>query len=82
MRYGGAQHVDVTLGSQRDDMLLRISDDGCEFGDGETAGTGPEMRTMRERASQLAAHFRAGHGERGGAKIDVITLPVDDPSDP
>lgn len=76
VRHGGAQHVAVTLGSRRDDLLLCVTDDGCGFSGAvsETAGTGLGMRTMRDRASQLGAQLKAGHGDLGGAKIDVISL--------
>ena len=77
VRHGGAQHVQVTLGSQRDDLLLRITDDGCGFAgaDQETAGTGLGLRTMADRARQLGAALRAGPGDRGGTRIDIISLP-------
>jgi signal transduction histidine kinase len=76
-RHGGARHVSVTLGSRHRDLLLRITDDGCGFGGAsqETAGTGLGMRTMRARARRLGAHVRTGHGERGGAEIDVVASP-------
>jgi signal transduction histidine kinase len=78
VRHGGARNVTVRLGSRRDDLLLRISDDGCGFNGsagGKTAGTGLGMRTMRQRARRLGAHVRAGHDERGGAMIDVVSEP-------
>ncbi len=77
VRHGGAQHVQVTLGSRRDDLLLRITDDGCGFegADQETAGTGLGLRTMADRARQLGAALRAGPGDRGGTRIDIIPLP-------
>jgi signal transduction histidine kinase len=83
VRHGGAQHVEVTLGSKRDDLMLRITDDGCGFAgaDGETAGMGLGMSTMVDRARQLGAALRAGPGDRGGTKIDVITLPARGPLD-
>jgi signal transduction histidine kinase len=75
VRHGGARNVTVRLGSRRSDLLLRVSDDGCGFGRSaqETAGTGLGMRTMRDRARRLGAQVRAGRGERGGARIDVVS---------
>ncbi|MFZ1997348.1 MAG: ATP-binding protein [Solirubrobacteraceae bacterium] len=75
VRHGGARNVTVRLGSRRDDLLLRVSDDGCGFaGAGEdTAGTGLGMRTMSDRARRLGAQVTAASGERGGAMIDVVS---------
>ncbi|HEY1568285.1 MAG TPA: ATP-binding protein, partial [Solirubrobacteraceae bacterium] len=55
VRHGGARNVTVRLGSRRDDLLLRVSDDGCGFGRAgtDTAGTGLGMRTMRARARSV-----------------------------
>jgi signal transduction histidine kinase len=76
-RHGGATHVTVILGSRDDDLLLRVTDDGCGFGaaTSDTAGTGLGMRTMRERAARLGARVRTNHAEHGGAKIDVVAAP-------
>jgi signal transduction histidine kinase len=76
VRHGGAQNVRVQLGSRRDNVLLRISDDGCGFSGsagGQTGGTGLGLRTMRERAGHLGAVLRTRRGEGGGAEIDVIS---------
>jgi signal transduction histidine kinase len=77
VRHGGARNVSVSLGSRRDDLMLRISDDGCGFAAAstDTAGTGLGLRTMRDRARQIGAQLVAGHGERGGAEVDVVALP-------
>jgi signal transduction histidine kinase len=76
VHHGGARHVSVTLGSRRDDLLLRISDDGCGFAaaSADTAGTGLGLRTMRERAREIGAQLVAGQGERGGTDVDVVAL--------
>jgi signal transduction histidine kinase len=78
IRHGGAHNVTIRLGSRRDDLLLRISDDGCGFSGsagGKTAGTGLGLRTMRERAGHLGAHLRTRRGEGGGTEIEVVPLP-------
>ena len=78
IRHGGARNVTIRLGSRRDDLLLRISDDGCGFSGsagGKTAGTGLGLRTMRERAGHLGAHLRTRRGESGGTEIEVVPLP-------
>ena len=74
VRHGGARNVTVRLGSRRDDLLLRVSDDGCGFaGAGKgTAGTGLGMRTMRARAKSVGGRLVTRTGESGGAEIEVI----------
>jgi signal transduction histidine kinase len=73
-RHGGARNVTVRLGSRRDDLLLRVSDDGCGFaGAGnDTAGTGLGMRTMRARAKSVGGRLVTRTPESGGAEIEVI----------
>ncbi len=73
VRHGGARNVDVRLGSRRDDLLLRVSDDGCGFGRATagTAGTGLGMRTMRARAKSVGARLVTRTRESGGAEIEV-----------
>jgi signal transduction histidine kinase len=74
VRHGGARNVTVKLGSRRDDLLLRISDDGCGFtGAKETAGTGLGMRTMRARARSMGGRLVARSCEGGGAEVDVVS---------
>jgi signal transduction histidine kinase len=74
VRHGGARNVTVRLGSRRDDLLLRVSDDGCGFGRAgkETAGTGLGMRTMRARASSVGGRLVTRTPDSGGAEVDVI----------
>ncbi len=79
IRHGGASRIAVTLGSRRDDLLLRISDDGvglpeCDQPAAPTAGTGLGMRTMDARATQIGARLRADRREQGGTEIDVIAV--------
>jgi signal transduction histidine kinase len=73
-RHGGARNVTVRLGSRRDDLLLRISDDGCGFGRAgdDTAGTGLGMRTMRARAKSVGGRLITRTPESGGAEIEVV----------
>jgi signal transduction histidine kinase len=74
VRHGGARNVTVSLGSRRDDLLLRVSDDGCGFaGAGkDSAGTGLGMRTMRARARSVGGRLVAPSCEGGGAEVDVV----------
>jgi signal transduction histidine kinase len=75
VRHGGARNVTVRLGSRRDDLLLRVSDDGCGFaGAGKaSAGTGLGMRTMRARAKSVGGRLVTRSCEGGGAEIDVVS---------
>jgi signal transduction histidine kinase len=65
----------VRLGSRRDDLLLRISDDGCGFGraGSDTAGTGLGMRTMRARAKSAGGRLVTRSRESGGAEVEVLS---------
>jgi signal transduction histidine kinase len=74
VRHGGARNVTVRLGSRRDDLLLRVSDDGCGFGAAgkDTAGTGLGMRTMGARARSVGGRLVARSCEGGGAEVDVV----------
>lgn len=76
VRHGGARHVSVRLGSGRDGVLLRITDDGCGFpgARSETAGTGMGLRTMQARARRIGAHLRASSSHQGGTDVDVVAL--------
>ena len=75
VRHGGAHNVTVRLGSRRDNLLLRISDDGCGFGaaNGKTAGTGLGMRTMRERAKSVGGQLVTRTRESGGAEVEILS---------
>jgi len=74
VRHGGARNVTVRLGSRRDNLLLRISDDGCGFGGANrgTAGTGLGMRTMRARAKSVGGRLVTRTRESGGAEIEIL----------
>ena len=75
VRHGGARNVTVRLASRRDNLLLRISDDGCGFGgaSGKTAGTGLGIRTMRARAKSLGGQLVTRTRDSGGGEIEILT---------
>jgi signal transduction histidine kinase len=74
VRHGGARNVNVRLGSRRDDLLLRVSDDGCGFGGSRrTAGTGLGMRTMRARAKSVGGRLVTRTADSGGAEVEVLS---------
>jgi signal transduction histidine kinase len=76
IRHGGARRITVTLGSQDNDLLLRVTDDGCGFAaaTAETAGTGLGMQTMRDRARKLGGELTTRRTERGRTEVAVTTL--------
>ena len=78
VRHGGARNVTVRLGSRRDNLLLRISDDGCGFGSAsvKTAGTGLGMRTMRARAKSLGGQLVTRTRDSGGGEIEILSSKV------
>ena len=78
VRHGGARNVTVRLGSRRDNLLLRISDDGCGFGSAsvKTAGTGLGMRTMRARATSVGGQLVTRTRDSGGGEIEILSRKV------
>ncbi len=73
IRHGGARHITVMLGAEGEDLLLRVSDDGCGFGEatGATAGTGLGMQTMRDRARHLGGQVVTRQTADGQTQLDV-----------
>ena len=78
VRHGGARNVTVRLGSRRDNLLLRISDDGCGFGSASatTAGTGLGMRIMGARAKSLGGQLVTRTRDSGGGEIEILSSKV------
>lgn len=76
IRHGDAQCIAVTLGARNDELLLRVSDDGCGFAaaSAETAGTGLGMQTMRDRARKLGGQLTTRQGDSGHTEVDVTAL--------
>jgi signal transduction histidine kinase len=75
IRHGGAHTVTVTLGANGEELLLRVSDDGCGFegASAQTAGTGLGMRTMHARARSLGGRLNTRRSDAGGAELDVTS---------
>jgi signal transduction histidine kinase len=55
-RHARARHVTVSLGTEGDQLMLAIQDDGAGFDPGE-ARTGMGLENMRERAKSLGGTF-------------------------
>jgi signal transduction histidine kinase len=75
IRHGGARQITVTLGAEGEDLLLRVTDDGCGFSGATsaTAGTGLGMQTMRERARHLGGQVVTRQTESGHTQLDVTS---------
>ena len=73
-RHGRAHRITVRLGARGDDLLLRVTDDGCGFARSSprTAGTGLGMRAMRGRAAALGAELRTADSRPGRTVLDVV----------
>lgn len=73
-RHAGANRVRVALRQGEDDAVrLTIDDDGCGLATTPAPGFG--LRGMVERAQQIGAQLQLGHGELGGARVE-LSLPT------
>ncbi|HEX5194097.1 MAG TPA: ATP-binding protein [Solirubrobacteraceae bacterium] len=77
-RHGNATHITVMLGSRRNELLLRVSDDGSGLPDlDRRRGGGLGMRAMRARARRIGAQLCVRSTcEQGGAEIEVVGAPA------
>lgn len=71
-KHSRANNVDISLGRDGSDLLLRIKDDGIGLSDERVAETtGHGLQNMRERAMALHGNIRM---ERNGASGTIVTL--------
>ena len=73
-RHGKAKCVIVSLRDTDSGVTLRVLDDGCGIGGGNS-GPAPEgfgLRSMRERASALGGQLSVRSPQRGGTELEVI----------
>jgi signal transduction histidine kinase len=74
-KHSGASEVELELGWDDAEFLLRVSDDGAGFdyaakADAETGGLG--LRSMRLRAEDMGARLHVGSGGEGrGSSVEV-----------
>lgn len=68
-RHAAASRVTLSLTSERDGVVLRISDDGRGL-DGSVEGAG--IRGMRERAILIGAHLRLDPTPPGGTQMRLV----------
>lgn len=81
-KHARAQTVELTLSTGVTGTVLRIRDDGTGFGGGMPAAhagrtwPGLGLRTMRERAESLGAHFTVESSPGGGTTVEVSVPPL------
>jgi signal transduction histidine kinase len=81
IRHAEARRLRVRVRHADGELRLELTDDGSGAavevaGNGSGSGTG--MRTMRERAGELAGDIRWTPGTEGGTKV-LLALPLDAP---
>jgi signal transduction histidine kinase len=67
-RHARATTVTVEIEARRDDVLLRVSDDGIGMAGAPTLGNG--MRNMTSRAAATGGMFETRPGEHGGTVVE------------
>jgi two-component system NarL family sensor kinase len=72
VRHSGARHCCVRLICTREELVLRVEDDG---GSPPPWIPGVGLTAMRERADELGGTLRAGPDEAGGASV-TATFPL------
>jgi signal transduction histidine kinase len=75
VRHGGAQHINVRLGSPETGHLLSVVDDGCGLeaaSQRATGGTGLGMVAMRSAARTLGGDLIARSAPGGGTQLEVV----------
>ncbi len=68
-RHAGASRAELSLTSERNAVVLRITDDGRGIG-GSTEGAG--IRGMRERALLIGAHLTLNARPGGGTEVRLV----------
>jgi signal transduction histidine kinase len=72
-RHGKAQNVIVSLRHNEQGVVLRVLDDGCGIGAGQSAAPdGFGLRSMRERAAALGGELSVRQPQRGGTELEVV----------
>ncbi len=75
-KHARANNVDISLGHDGEDLLLRIKDDGIGFSDASVAeSTGHGLKNMRERAMALHGDIRIERNGAGGTVV-ILRLPL------
>jgi len=74
VRHGRAKKVRVSLDYEREQVTLRVSDDGCGFVPSEQQPDGEHwgLTTMRERAHRIGGELRILSGAGDGTTVETI----------
>jgi signal transduction histidine kinase len=73
-KHAAATDVELELSVDRDDVQLRVVDDGVGIDPGATPGFG--LRNLRERAAALGGRFETSSGPDGLGTVVVWRVPV------
>jgi signal transduction histidine kinase len=74
-RHGQARHIWATLEWNREEVSLRVRDNGSASNAAAGEGGGQGLRGMRERAAALGGTSSAGPSDEGGFVV-IVTLPL------
>ncbi len=70
VRHAGATAVDLTVHATRDEVILRVTDDGNGIDENTSAGNG--LRNMRERAERLGGRCDVRGRPDGGTVVEWV----------
>ena len=76
-RHGNADHVRITLVQTADALTLTVTDNGCGFSPGSSAGGGLGLVNMRERADFIDGTIAIRSQPRSGTTIELF-VPLSD----
>jgi len=70
VRHAQAEHAQISLLKDGEDLVLQIDDDGCGLKPGPNPG-GIGMLSMRERATELGGQFTVKGSDSRGCHLEV-----------
>jgi two-component system sensor kinase FixL len=72
VKHGQAEHITVTLRSERSQIRLEVSDDGVGIGPNARRASGSGLRIMQYRASVIGGTFDVVQQAGGGTLVTCI----------
>jgi signal transduction histidine kinase len=74
VQHGQARHIAVSLESDDEELMLRISDDGRGLRNGISTDPhrGLGLRAMRERAEAAGGHLIVDERSDGGTSVEAV----------
>lgn len=72
VRHSGAKNITLSLKQRRNQVTLKIEDDGDGFGDDDDHHAGTGLQIMRYRASAIGAHLQTQSTHGRGAQITCV----------